>query len=77
MLCEDSGYTFSFQIYTSKGNVAPAVQDLSLPGRVVADLMQPLLNKAGHSRWITSMVNKNRSLSIEFDTNQSTNIGCQ
>lgn len=41
MLCEDSGYTFSFKIYTGRENVAPAVEDLSLSERDVADLMQP------------------------------------
>ena len=58
MLCEDSGYTFSLKIYTGRENVAPAVQDLSLSERVVADLMQPLLNKGYHlytDNWYTSL----------------------
>ena len=33
--------------------------------------------QSGRSRSIISVVDKNRSLSIEFDTNQSTNIGCR
>ena len=48
MLCEDSGYTFSFKIYTGKENAAPAEQDLSFSERVFADLMQTLLNKGYH-----------------------------
>ena len=32
--------------------------------------------KAGHNMSIISIVDKNQSLSIEFDTNQSTNIRC-
>ena len=58
MLCEDSGYTFSFKIYTGKENTAPAVQELSLSERVVADLMQPLLQKGYHlytDNWYTSL----------------------
>ena len=58
MLCEDSGYTFSFKIYTGRENVAPAVEDLSLSERDVADLMQPLLNKGYHlytDNWYTSV----------------------
>lgn len=43
MLCEDSGYTFSFKIYTCRENVAPQAHELSLFERVVVDLMQPLL----------------------------------
>ena len=58
MLCEDSGYTFSFKIYTGKENVAPIAQDLSLSERVVVDLMQPLLQKGYHlytDNWYTSL----------------------
>ena len=58
MLCEDSGYTFSFKIYTGRENVAPAVEDLSLSEKDVADLMQPLLNKGYHlytDNWYTSL----------------------
>ena len=58
MLCEDSGNTFSFKIYTGRENVAQAVQDLSLSERFLADLMQPLLNKGYHlytDNWYTSL----------------------
>ena len=58
MLCEDSGYTFSFKIYTGKENVAPAAQELSVSERVVVDLMQPLINKGYHlytDNWYTSL----------------------
>ena len=57
MLCEDSGYTFSFKIYTGRENVAPQ-QELSLSERVVVDLMQPLLQKGYHlynDNWYTSL----------------------
>ena len=61
MLCEDSGYTFSFKIYTGKENVAPIAQDLSLSlsERVVVDLVQPLLQKGYHlytDNWYTSLL---------------------
>ena len=58
MLCEDSGYTFSFKIYTGRENVAPQAQELSLSERVVVDLMQPLLQKGYHfytDNWYTSL----------------------
>ena len=57
MLCEDSGYTFSFKIYTGRENVAPQ-QELSLSERVVVDLMQPLLQKGYHlynDNWYKSL----------------------
>ena len=58
MLCEDSGYTFSFKIYSGKENVALAVQELSVSERVVIGLMQPLLQKGYHlytDNWYTSL----------------------
>ena len=58
MLCEDSGYTFSFKIYTGRENVAPQAQELSLSERVVVYLMQPLLQKGYHlytDNWYTSL----------------------
>lgn len=58
MLREDTGYTFSFKIYTSRENVAPQAQELSLSERVVVDLMQPLLQKGYHlyiDNWYTGL----------------------
>ena len=58
MLCEDSGYTYRFKIYTGKENVVLAQQELSLSERVVADLMQPLLEVGYHlytDNWYTSI----------------------
>ena len=58
MLCEDSGYTYRFKIYTGKEIVVPAQQELSLSEKVVADLMQPLLQKGYHlytDNWYTSL----------------------
>ena len=50
MLCEDSGYTFKFKIYTGKENVPPPAGALSVSERVVADLIKPLLDN-----WYTSI----------------------
>lgn len=58
ILCEDSGYTFSFKNYTGRENVAPEEQELSLSVRVVVDLMQPLLQKGYHlynDNWYKSL----------------------
>ena len=58
ILCEDSGYTFSFKNYTGRENVAPQEQELSLSVRVVVDLMQPLLQKGYHlynDNWYKSL----------------------
>ena len=58
MLCEDSGYTFKFKIYTGKENVPPPAGALSVSERVVADLMEPLLDKGYHlyiDNWYTSI----------------------
>lgn len=59
MLCEDSGYTFSFKIYKGRENVAPVAQELSLSERVVVSLMQPLLHKGYHlytDNWCTTLL---------------------
>ena len=45
MLCEDSGYTFSFKIYCGKENVAPAAQELSVSERVVIGLCNHCFRK--------------------------------
>ena len=50
MLCEDSGYTFKFKIYTGRENVPPPAGALSVSERVVADLIEPLLDN-----WYTSI----------------------
>ena len=58
MLYEDSGYTFKFTIYTGKENVPPPAGALSVSERVVADLMEPLLDKGYHlyiDNWYTSI----------------------
>ena len=58
MLCEDSGYTFKFKIYTGRENVPPPAGALSVSERVVADLIEPLLDKGYHlyiDNWYTSI----------------------
>ena len=36
-----------------------------------------IFDPSGRNMSIISIVDKNRSLSVEFDSNQSTNIGCR
>ena len=58
MLCEDSGYTYRFKIYTGKDNVPPPQGAFSVSERVVSDLIEPLLDKGYHlyfDNWYTSI----------------------
>ena len=58
MLCEDSGYTYRFKIYTGKENAPQNQGTLSVSERVVVDLMEPLLEKGYHlyiDNWYSSI----------------------
>ena len=57
ILCKDSGYTFKFKIYTGRENVPPPAGALSVSERIVADLIEPLLDRGYHlyiDNWYTS-----------------------
>ena len=47
-LCETSGYTYRFCVYTGKGTISNKNRSFSLTEAVVVDLVSPLLNKGYH-----------------------------
>lgn len=58
MLCEDSGYTYRFKIYTGEENAPQHQGALSVSERVVVDLTEPLLEKGYHlyiDNWCSSV----------------------
>ena len=56
---------FKFKIYTGKENVPPPAGALSVSERVVADLMEPLLDK-GYHLYIDKLVHQHTTIEIPF-----------
>ena len=63
--------------YTSKLNISAMLNNVLDPSDSGVVKKSACSDSAGRNMSIISIVDKSRSLSIKFDTNQSTNIGCR